>query len=665
MRLNARFILVPAFMAALVLSAPGSRPGEAKNVHSYNEDGWSHLAKGADYKAVFSFRNALKHNPKFIDSVLGLARAYYNIGEYELAYDLYGDALKLDSRSHSAMTGLGLSLAASGNYTGALKHLNEASALSEENLDARYGIARLYYLIGKKLWARQNLEKIFTVNPYHYDSLLLMGEIKSDEKRLNEAKEYIEKAIQSNSENPLGFIRLGEIFLAAYLNGGADSYADEAAASFNNALAIQPDSYHANRLMGHLSIMKGDYSAAVDYFTKASSGADNSLMQYCIAAAREFAGDPEGALELFLKAYKQSPYDSILRARIENLLVYRDYQIGHPARIMLANEQFDLAVNRVKKNLPDEAVMYLRRAALLNPLHIETREQLMDYYKSFDYDRFFVDEIKDLVRLYPDKNAFRDRLAAAVIKRRDRLYHTEGYSQEEPPRDVPSVLVLNFDYDGKLTSHPDAGVVIADAVNFTLGQFGRMKTFGMRKRAEISTGLRTTDELIDSSLETIGGRVKQGEVENVDIVVYGVFSEIAGNISLTFRVLDFRRGYIIGEFNLSTSGKEALPGLALRAARRVYETVPFSGRPLRIDDDGVLVNLGLFDGLNAGDLLSVTKLDGGRFSENISKNRMIFEIKKIDTLICYVEPSQKTDLDQLDAVDRIVPIKKRRAKLIK
>ena len=35
-------------------------------------------------------------------------------------------------------------------------------------------------------------------NPYHYESLLLMADIKRNERRLNEAKAYIEKAIESN-----------------------------------------------------------------------------------------------------------------------------------------------------------------------------------------------------------------------------------------------------------------------------------------------------------------------------------------------------------------------------------------------------------------------------------------------------------------------------------
>ena len=49
---------------------------------------------------------------------------------------------------------------------------------------------------------------------------------------------------------------------------------------------------------------------------------------------------------------------------------------------MLNREQYELAVNREKKNFPDQAVMYLRRSLLLNPMNMEARELLMDYYNT-------------------------------------------------------------------------------------------------------------------------------------------------------------------------------------------------------------------------------------------------------------------------------------------
>jgi len=93
------------------------------------------------------------------------------------------------------------------------------------------------------------------------------------------------------------------------------------------------------------------------------------------------------------------------------------------------------------------------------------REHIMNFYKVLNYNRLYINEIKELLRLYPE-NKYRDKLNVAVIKRRDLLYHRVGYSQEMPPRDVPNVLVLNFNANGRIITHPDAGEVLGSIVNF-------------------------------------------------------------------------------------------------------------------------------------------------------------------------------------------------------
>ena len=128
--------------------------------------------------------------------------------------------------------------------------------------------------------------------------------------------------------------------------------------------------------------MENKYADAAAHFKTAISDLDSSLLLYSLAVSHDRAGNYETALEEFLKAMKKDPADSILRARVEDFLVIRDYKIGHPARVMLNRELYELALNREKKNLPDQAVMYLRRAILLNPMNIEARSLLMDFYNT-------------------------------------------------------------------------------------------------------------------------------------------------------------------------------------------------------------------------------------------------------------------------------------------
>lgn len=632
----------------------------SKNAPYFNEQGWKHLEKGDDYRAVFSFRNALQRNPSYFESITGLARAYYNLEAYELAFELYEDALRINPESQRAKAGIGLTLAKMGNYKAALGHLNEAVKLSGEDLTARYGIAYLYYLTGRRIWAGNALEEILRRNPYHYDSLLLLAEIKTEENRTGEALKYLDRAIETNPDHPAGYTALGEFFISRYLKGDGAGYLEEAIEAFSNAIAIQSDSYNANRNMGFISLLQGNNKEAAEYFVTAASDINNSSLIYSIALAHDLTGNRDEAFEHFLSAFKKSPFDSILRYRLEDFMVFRDYKIGHPARVMLHEDRLELAQNRRQRNLSDEAVMYLKRGLLLNPLHIETRELLMQYYRALDYDRFYIDELKELDRLYPD-DRYKNQLQAAVFKRRDRLYHREGYSQEMPSRDVPRVLVINFDSGGKVPSYPDAGQVFADSFNFTLDQFGRMKTFGAGTRREIAHNLNGNPEKIEEDLESIGRSVRRGDIEPVDFVIYGTYSLNGDNLTLDFNLLDLNKGYIIANFRISESGREALSRLSLRAARRVYDNIPYKGRPLKIKNEGLIVNLGLYDGLNPGDRLEVEKITAGRFAEKVTKKRIVLTIKEADTLISYAEPAIQEELDLIDASDFVYPLNKRRA----
>ncbi len=655
--------ILTAVLALSLVLAQGQGPLAGKNAIYYSNQGQDHLEKGDVYRAIFSFKNALQNNPRYKDALIGLGRAYLVVEAYDQSYDLFNRALKLDNRSSEALVGLGKTLTGMGNYRGALEYFNRAVEITGEDLDAKYGIARLYRMMGKTIWAKRNLENILRVNPYHFDSLLLMAEIKSDEKRFNEARDYIDRAIESDSESPRGYSKYGEILFRKYLKTEDSDDLDEAVEALKNALAIQPKHYRANRIMGYISLELGKYNEAAEYFRNSLLENTGSYSRYCLAVAQDLAGEYNKALKNFLDAYKKSSSDSVLRSRLEDFLVFRDFQMGHPVRVMLNREHQSLAQSRAKKHLADQVIMHLRRSILLNPMNREARESLMDYYQVQGFDRFFIDELKELLRLYPGSE-YRDRLNVAIIKRRDRLYHREGYSAEDIPRDVPRVLVMDFDSGGEIIPHPDAGAVFASNLSFVLGQFGRMQPVGMRKRDVTVKGLKTGMDHLEGSLERVSDMVSAGELNPVDYVVYGTCHEGGTHISVHCRLLDFHKGFIIGEFDLSESGKEALPRLALRSAKRIYDMMPFKGRVLKLKDRGIVVNMGLFDGVKPEEKFVIYKFKSTFPTGSTVKRKIVFTVKEADTLISYAEPPREEDLDLVDSSDTVFPLEKRRAKLI-
>jgi tetratricopeptide (TPR) repeat protein len=634
-----------------------------KNAIFYNKEAWEHLKKENYRKAIFNFRNALVINPKYKEALIGLGKAYLEVDAYDQAYGLFTAALAIDKQSVESLVGLGKTLAAMGNYTGAIKYFNSAETLSAQNLEARYGRASVYNNLGKKIWAQRTLDSILKIDPYHYDSLLLMAEIKSSENRLKEARRYVEKAIDSRSETSKGFVIYGDILLRDYLFTENNDLLVEAKEALANAISIQPESYQANRLMGNISLMEKKYDNAVRYFKIALGDLENGALRYSLAIAYDRAGNKEAAMEEFRKALGKNPSDSIARNRFEDFLVFQDIKIGHPERVSLNQENYDLAVDRMKKNLPDQAIMYLRRSLMLNPMNIRTRELLMDYYSSQGFNGFYLDEMKEILRLNPDRS-YQEKLSVAIMKRRDLLYHREGYSVETPPRDVPSIFVLNFDPLGSVGPHPDAGEVIASQITFVLGQFGRMKPVGLRARNSLACGLTCAGSNLDNTMAAIEAKTKTGELGQVDYILYGTYHESGGYISIECQLMDSSKGFIIGQFSIMESGKESLPLLSLRTAKRIYDMIPYKGRVLKMKDSGIITNIGLIDGLNSGEKLVIYKFGKNTGPGDKLRKRIIFTVKEADTLISYAEPQRIADLESIDSNDTVYPLKKRRAKKI-
>ncbi len=654
-------IFLTIFLAGTTVVSHGEPESAGKNAVYYNKTGWEHLGKNDTLKAIINFKQALQRNPRYREALIGLGNAYLQTEAYDEASKLFEDALRLDRKNAEAMTGLGFALAGSGRYTDALALFEKAADIAGSGVDAYYGIATIYHGLGKDLWARRKLESVFRVNPFHYDSLLLMAEIKERERRPDEAKEFIEKAIHADPEKPEGYVRYGKILLARHMKTGDPDLLADAVTEFNNALGKQENNFSAGRYLGFISLLKNDHTSAVDYFTRARNSFPGSLVpMYNLAVAFEKGGDHDASFRSFAGAFKKYPYDSLLQARFEDFLVENEIKTGNPSRVMLSEKHFEKAGNRMKGNLSDQAIFHLRRSILLNPLRMEARNLLKDYFLTQDYYRFYVNELKDLARIFPEEG-YREKLNIALIKRRERLYYRAGFSPEDPPRDVPRVLVLDFNPEEAVSTHFDAGRVVANHLSFAMGQYGRMTVAGPRERSAVAGFVYAGDDYLDRNIEKITDLIGEEKLPAVDYLVYGTYREGNQYLSTNFKIMNFHSGVVIGDFNVSETGHDNLSKLVLRAARRIYDFLPYKGRVLKIGEEDAVVNLGLFDGVSQGDLLAIFRKKSGALPV---QSKILLKVSEADTLVAAVTPVNAAELNLIELNDAVYPLQKRRAKKI-
>jgi hypothetical protein len=99
-------------------------------------------------------------------------------------------------------------------------------------------------------------------------------------------------------------------------------------------------------------------------------------------------------------------------------------------------------------------------------------------------------------------------------------------------------------------------------------------------------------------------------------------------------------------------------------AEKIYNTIPYNGKVLKVKDDGILLNLGLFDGVKEGTELVIYRDSRSRLNNETIRYAEIFTVKETDTFISYAEPDRPEILREIDSTNSVYPLMKRRARKI-
>jgi len=644
----------------------------SENAISKNKTAWDHYKRAEYNKAIYEFTISLRYNAKYVDSMIGAGKSYYRLEIYDRALDMFRSALKVESDSVEALNGIGLVYGETGNFSEAISYLNRAFKISGDKSETEYALAHVYYRMGKLIWTKRKIESIFKKNPFHYNSLLLMADVKSDEKRYDEALKFIIKAIESDGQHPEGHIKYGDVLFKKFLLESNSDYANEAMESYSRALSIHPDNFTANINAGLLLLSMAQmghgpvdnvktYKDSTAYFERAVKVSPTVKALYSLGLSCELSGEKDRALDVYLKAYSSYPSDSLLRGKLESFLVLNDYKTGNPSRVMLGNDEYENAGDMAKINLHDRVIYHLRKSLLLNPLNRDVREKLISYYSVLDYNRFYIDEIKNLLKLYPE-NSYQDRLNLEIIKRRGRLYHREGYSSTDVPRSVPDVFVLNFDSAGKVNQHFDSGAIVAQNLNFSLRQYGRMNSQDFEKSVQFNSTVKPGSDSMFDAMKRLVENTASGI--KADYMIFGSIDERDNYIRVDYKLMDLKRGFIIYESSERSGGKNSLSEISVKLASAIYSHIPYKGKILKIDNGSVLINLGLIDGLQKDSRLILYRNIKSRENNEIFRHREILRVIEADTYVSRVVPMRDSLLGEIDSTFEVFPLKNRRAKMI-
>jgi tetratricopeptide (TPR) repeat protein len=251
-------------------------------------------SRGALAKSVASFERALQLQPHDVTTLFWLGEVHLIEGRPEVAEQLFAQALSRDSRSAPARFGLGRAALAKQDYKGAVKHLEDASALNDQAVNIHYPLALAYRALGETEKAEAHLRQRGDFELLPPDPLM------------QELKELLESAI--------GYELRGERAL-----GSGDWTA--AAGYFRKGLELAPASPSLRHKLGTALFMMGDARAALQQFEQVVQvSPEYAKAHYSLGVLMQTSGRTLEAVERFSAAVKHAPDYVEARVRLAELL---------------------------------------------------------------------------------------------------------------------------------------------------------------------------------------------------------------------------------------------------------------------------------------------------------------------------------------------------------
>ncbi len=638
---------------------------QQKNAIYHNKKGWESLQAGNAYSAIVSFQGALSQNPKYKESLLGLGYAYVQTQGYNESIKLFDKVLKLYPDNEQALMGMAKAYTGLGRYKEAMKLYDRLNELSYANNESRYGMAYLYYKMGKMLWAKRLCDRILQNDPYYYDALLLYADIKAKDKRVDDAIDFVKKAIDVKDDYPDAFVKLAEMLYLKYVYSGDSAYLLQATDELQKALVMNKTHLQANRDMGFLLYVQGDYQDAITYYESIVNNYPyivNNEVLYNVGLMYELTGNIMKALEYYTKSLSKDNLNSMIAMKLRQLSLIEHIKIGHPVRIQSSNDDFASSQELRKKGFPDLSMLFLRLSLALNPNNITAHQELLRIYETLGYFELYYDEIKKMHSINPTQKS-QDLMSIAVFQRRDKLFFKLGYDKEEIPRDVPKVLVLDFTPDVPVPAFADAGSVLANSINFAMGQFGRYQNIPMSQRLSIIKSLSSNN--LDDILKNLNDKMNDNEIPQISYLLYGEYNLSGRFIECNAKLMDVKTGVVIAHFTESDNSKYSTHTISIDLAKKMYDTIPFSGKIISYSEDMAVINLGTIDGIEAGALLETYVENEDTIEPDQLRKKVVFKVSETGTLISLVKPVNPKDIDLIAKGSDVFPVNKKRAKKIK
>jgi len=553
------------------------------NIFKMNNDADMMVLDGDYYTAIKKYKTILEINPSYVNSIKGLAEAYFYLGEYNEANNQIKKALTFDKNNIELMSLQAHILLALGNISEAEKIVKQINSKEPNNINAYFGFAEIALLTGKYSQAAGNYLNILSIAPANKKALLSLILILDHQGNFQEAEKYLSEALRLYTDDYF------TLYIAArhYLESGDMLKAEK---MIKESLNINPNYFESALLYVKLLLLNKNYDKIFPLMEPFYRKKSNNIVPYCLGIASEKKEDHNNAIKYYIEAFKIDPDDEISRYSLENV-IRKNKDFSNPLRRRYAEYHFERGEGLDEKNYMSKALESYRRGLLIDPYSVKGRIQYANIYLKNGYRAKYLSEIRTLPSKEQQKQNISDHIE---------IYENMTKNNVSSKWEIDQFLIdknhYTFDmyYIESLNMLHPAGEEVITSILSNI--FTHSENIKINKNTKIS-GYAEAFSL------------SRNEQNPSDYFIILRINEAKRIFSVSASIYSTYTGTLIKEYKINTTGNNRVWENLNRLSDKIINDSGKEGQIIKINFDKGIINLGKLDGIKENDMFLIVKKD--------------------------------------------------------
>jgi tetratricopeptide (TPR) repeat protein len=591
------FILLFLFSLAPLLGQNSARDFFLLGEESFLRDDY--------FSAIDNYKRAIEINPRYLDALVGQARAYFLLGEYQEAELVLSQAIPLGNTNDEVQNILARIELSKGNITESERILEEILAREPGNKMARLGRAEVLVQKGGYRQALNLYQRYLRDYPADFkanlSALILLDELRDD----TTLEDLLQRALSYYSFEPA----MNEFASRYYLRKKDFGKALQFAQIFttrSSTRALSPAPGFA--LQGRVYLEAGEYDSALASLNDAvklfneEGGLDGLSADILALVASVYAaqGNQEAAIDSYRRAALLRPYQEIYQIAMEETV--RNLPLENPMRKTIAEVHFQKARDWKLQNQFLPALASYVRGIQIWPLDRDARLEYAEMLYLRGFATSYLQGLQVVANEYPNysETSFLDDLEIQQSLFEQRFPAAWGLSAEG-------------------TQNPTSGSPKYKLGVFLLDEISRVPTY---RGEELLLGytvdrlqnprrwdVLTAKTIEEHKVESLTEAFRKARGQGADFYLVLGYRLGERDFGLTAQMYFADSGRLLEEWEIYRAGMDKISLAVGEFVNTIDQYLPLMGSVVQRDGKSriVLINIGTRDGAKIEDKFWVVR----------------------------------------------------------